>query len=183
MPKSAATFFGLALIAVSIGFNIWRYPIVWRMTSPTGSSAATSAGTTPTTPKPAPPAAVEPSGGSAVAAPVQPIKPPPSEPRAATPPLMLAASEPPRPIVDAARIAATDAVAAAKRAEASSSTLEKPMVPIPRLVVTAGPIGTCQAVGEVRRLPPVDPYAATLIGTNDSGPLGAIPTYPSTGIR
>ena len=50
MPKSAATIFGLALVAVSIGFNIWRYPIVWRMSGPTAPSTAQTAAAPPQRP-------------------------------------------------------------------------------------------------------------------------------------
>ena len=51
MPRSAATIFGLALVAFSIGFNTVRYPIVWDMVGPASEReravvGATTAGRT-----------------------------------------------------------------------------------------------------------------------------------------
>jgi len=174
MPRSAATIIGLALVAVSIGFNIWRYPIVWRMISPVAAPAAPRA-----------PAAVEASHPSAAASAVQPIKLPPAQPQPATPqpatpPLMLATQGEPKPV----RGPASDAApAAAERGLPASTSLEKPLVPVPRMAAVAKPIGTADAAAAVRRLPPVDPNVPTMSGSYASGRSDAIPIYPSTGIQ
>jgi hypothetical protein len=180
MPKSAATIFGLALVAVSIGFNIWRYPIVWRMTAP---SAPPATKTATAAPRPAP-AAVEPARSSVATSAVQPIKLPPPKPESATPPLALAGSEAPKPIPGVANSPTADAMATAEQSPSAPDNLEKPLVPIPRMATAAIPIGTPKAAKEMHRLPPVDPNMPTLVGLSScSSSAGAIPIYPSTGIR
>ena len=183
MPKSAATIFGLVLVAVSIGFNIWRYPIVWRMTTSTASPATKTAATPPATPRPAP-AAVEPARSSVATSAVQPIELPPPKPESATPPLTLARSETPTPIPSVAKSPTADAMATAEQRPPAPDNLEKPLVPIPRITTTARPVGSPEAAKDVLRLPPVDPNMPTLVGSYPcSSSAGAIPTYPSTGIR
>jgi len=93
---------------------------------------------------------------------------------------MLATQGEPKPV----RGPASDAApAAAEYGLSASTSLEKPLVPVPRMAAVAKPIGTADAAAAVRRLPPVDPNVPTLAGPYASGPSGAIPIYPSTGIQ
>ncbi len=96
---------------------------------------------------------------------------------------MLAVSDAPKPIPDAVNSPTAVTMATAEQRPPASSNLEKPLVPIPRMAIAAGPIGTLEAAHAVRRLPPVDPNVPTLTGPYASGPPGAIPIYPSTGIQ
>lgn len=175
MPRSATTIFGLVLVALSIGFNTWRYPIVWRLA---GSSAAPAA------------AAESPRGLTATPA-AEPAKPAPVNPaptlatqNAAQP----AAAEtnkpaaiPTSPVEVSPPISAAP-VAAEKRLPVAVSQ-EKPLVPVPKMVAFAKPSGSAEGTAGVRRLPPVDtnsPSPATLYASGSSD--GAIPIYPSTGM-
>jgi hypothetical protein len=184
MPRSATTLFGLALVACSIGFNIWRYPIVWQMAGPMAPAAATSA--------------------------IQPIKSPLAKPEPAMPPPTLPTGSEPKSVRGAAvdvtptgaerGLSAPTGVTSEKfsplpqapplqwggvsrqRGSIESHTsLERPLVPVPRMAAVAKPIGMAEPAGAVRRLPPVDPNVPPMAGPGLSG--GAIPVYPSTGIE
>ena len=180
MPKSAGTLFGLALVAASIGFNIWRYPIVWRMTGPMGAPLAKTTAAPPVAPRPAP-AAVEPAGSSAATSAVQPIKLLPPKPEPTTPPLMLAATAAPRPIPGTANRA--DTMTTAGRRPSAADDLEKPLVPVPSMAAAALPPETSDGVNGVRRLPPVDPNMPTLVGTYPSGPSALSRSIPALGFN
>jgi hypothetical protein len=41
MPKSVTVVFGVLLAAAAIGWNTWRFPIVWQMVQPTPKAGAT----------------------------------------------------------------------------------------------------------------------------------------------
>jgi hypothetical protein len=92
-------------------------------------------------------------------------------------------SDVPKPIPDAANSPSTAAPATVEQRPSVSSNLEKPLVAIPRTAIAAGVTGTLETANAVRRLPPVDPSVPTLTGPYVSGPPGAIPIYPSTGIQ
>jgi hypothetical protein len=207
MPRSAATIFGLVLVACSIGFNLWRYPIVWRMADPIVAPAAMSAA-----PK-ATPAAGESSHPSAATSAVQPIKSPPAPPERATPPLVPATQSEPTPVRGATNdvtppgsergLTVSTGVTSEKSLPipqapplqwggvsrqqgsiGSCNNLERPLAPVPGMATVAKPTGTAEPADAVRRLPPVDPNMRTMAGTFASGSSGgAIPIYPSTGIE
>ena len=209
MPRPAATILGLVLVASSIGFNIWRYPIVWRMAGP---MAAPAAATPAATPK-ATPAAAESSHPSAATSAIQPVKSPLAEPARATPSLALPTENEPKPVRGAANgvtpagaerdLSVPTRVASEKFSpppEApplqcggvsrqqgfveSRTSLEKPLVPVPGMTAAAKPTGTADPANVVRRLPPVDPNTRPTAGPYASGVSGgAIPVYPSTGIE
>lgn len=183
MPRSATIIFGLVLVAFSIGFNTWRYPVVWQMVSPASASAAA---VKPPTATPA----------------VQPENPATAEPKAkpkkkkTTPPPALATQTEVKPILDVvAKKPAADAplpseaklpdVAtaattppAANPGLPASTSLEKPLVAVPKLMTVEKPI----VAAEVHRLPPVDPNVP-LVRNVSASPGGAIRVYPSTGIE
>jgi hypothetical protein len=181
MPKSMTTILGLALAAVSIGFNAWRYPIVWPAVSKS-TELAVKDESPKLTPQPAPPAPV---AEKAVVA-ESPRKP---EPAVASPTpaeqdaaKSAAASAPaaipaPPSKVDAP-MEAKPAVAE-RRAEPSAGD-EKRLVPVPKRVLAAKPMGAAEGVTSVRRLPPVDPNVAAPVAGD---PSKGIPIYPSTGIE
>jgi hypothetical protein len=183
MPKSAAIFFGVVLVAASIGFNIWRYPTVWQMTGTMMPSAVKMA-EAPAAPRPTP-AAVEPLQASGSASTISPIKLPPSKPEyAATPPLLMKGPDVPKPIADVK--GKQTAAVKIESPPPAPDRLEKPMAPVPKMAgITSAvpPIGGLQGSDAVRRLPPVDPSEPTLVGTYPSRFSGSIPIYPSTGIQ
>jgi hypothetical protein len=164
MPRSAATIFGIALAAFSIGFNTARYPVVWEMVGPATADAT-----------PASLATV-----SQMARPEAP-EPPPS-------PTYAAASEPAKPIdvkpaAETAGKGAGDLVAAAKpdasaAANADASAIRS-LIPVRPISIGSGPIDGVV----IRRLP--------LVGQNpNDGPSqpvgpsnGSVPIYPTTGIE
>ena len=191
MPRSAATLFGLAFVAFSIGFNTWRYPIVWQMAGATTASAAP----TPAAMKAAPAAADESPKPSAAAPTAQPGKLPAAEAQPATPSLMLGAQAAQKPIAGTANESAIgnarplaakpamDVASLARPGPLDSNGLEKPLVPIPRMGAVAKVADTSGTASAVRRLPPVDPNVPPM-GTYASGSSGdAIPIYPSTAIQ
>jgi hypothetical protein len=186
MPKTAATITGLMLAACSIGFNTVRYPIVSEMVGPLLASAppgdVCDAGV--------PPAA---SGNAAV-------------PPAATADAQTATKEEPlpsapavlaevKPVPDLATVVPdaippvaerTDKPAAAKDddAAAGSTVPEKPLVPVSQAAVLGSTPAGGELAGAVRRLPPVDPnQPPPPSGRNWQSAGGAVPVYPSTGIK
>jgi hypothetical protein len=176
MPKSAATMFGLVLVASSIGFNIWRYPIVSEMAGPIAA---------PAVPTEAP--ATEPgsSHSSGVPPRTQPAETPSPEPQPATPPPALATQGEAKAADGAAGKAADGGTPqAAERGRSAPNDLERPLVAIPRIATTARSDDATEAGGAVHRLPPVDPNMPPIAGSYASGSSGgAIPIYPSTGIE
>jgi hypothetical protein len=184
MPRSATIIFGLVAVAVSIGFNVWRYPIVWRMTGPTATPTVTApaatpaAANTPAVSKVEPPAVAESPPAAHASPQEQPSKPTVDEPKPATPPLMMAAKSEPKPVhVVPKESAAAVAPPAAGHGPAALASIERPMVPVPKIAATTKP----DVAAEVRRLPPVDPNMPRITRANEPG--GAIRIYPSTGIE
>jgi hypothetical protein len=178
MPRSVANIFGMVMVVLSIGFNIWRYPIVWKMAGP-ATAGASEMSHPATTPESAPAA--------------QPAKPAAVEPeRAASPPTLATQSEP-KPAADAGAKSAVVAApvnasppihvepvaAVAEKAAPISPSPAKPLVPVPKMVAKAAAVGA----GAVRRLPPVDESQPQPTAMYASGATGAIPIYPSTGIK
>ena len=183
MPRPAATIFGIALVAFSIGFNMWRYPIAWQLAAPAAAPAV------------------------AVESPHRPAANP--SPKPAEPPRADAAramQTEAKPVTEAATKATDDsprlgmiapiaASAVAERHWPASANLERPMVPISKMAATGTvPIFVSAKMGlspstpgvaaAVRRLPPVDPYVPSpAAGYASASANGAIPIYPSTGIE
>jgi hypothetical protein len=177
MPRSAANFFGLVLVVFSIGFNTWRYPVVWRMASEPTASAASGESSQPSAPtlsaQPAKPAMAETERTAippilATQSETQPASNTMGKPVAAFPPL-----ESNRPIVAS--------LATIEHRLPESTSQEKPLAPVPKAIAAARPMGTA-AEAVVRRLPPVDPNVPPPTGlTASASPGDAIPIYPSTG--
>jgi hypothetical protein len=162
MPRSVATFLGLILVAVSIGFNAWRYPSLWPAVAMT------------TTPAPADNSS-QPSASDA-----KPAEDSSAEPAETPPPPAVATQSEPEPA--AASPAAISASPAAAPAAVAPKE-EKPLVPVPRVVAAAGPIGAASGTASVRRLPPVEPDVPPMTTSALTLPTGTIPIYPSTGIK
>lgn len=183
MPKSMATIFGLILAACAIGFNTWRYPITWPELAKSDSSQPAATQPTPPSPEPAAPAPEKPSPASEKPAPEPekpaaekpapaPDKPAPDKPAPAAP--TVTASIPSFPIKE---VPPTEAdLAAAKRL---AEPLANRLVPVPKITNAARRAG---GPAEVRRLPQVDPNVPAIPAGAQSSP-GAIPIYPSTGIK
>jgi hypothetical protein len=176
MPKSMTTILGLALAAVSIGFNAWRYPIVWPTVSKS-TELAVKDESPKSTPQPAAekaPVAESPRKPEPAVASPTPAKQEAAKPAAVSAP---AAIPSPPSKVDAPMEAKP---AGAERRAESSAGDEKRLVPVPKRVLAAKPIGAAEGTATVRRLPPVDPNVAAPV-TGD--PSKGIPIYPSTGIE
>jgi hypothetical protein len=179
MPKSAATILGLALAAVSIGFNAWRYPIVWPSASKSTELAAKDEPAQPPAPAPVSAQVTE-----------SPRKPEPAAP-SPTPPTQ-GAAEPaaasatvaiPSPPVKVDTPIEAKPAAAEQRVEVSAGD-GKRLVPVPKRVMAAKPIGAAEDASAVRRLPAVDPNVPAPVAADASGATGrGIPIYPSTGIK
>jgi len=153
MPKSAATGLGLILVALSIGFNTARYPVVWEMVGP--ARACEAAPSEPQSSQSEPPQAVE--------EPVKPIEAAPVDKARAD---------------EDAGMEAPPAVA-----EAPTATHAEPMTRQPLVPVVAVMSARESAIDgrSIRRLPPVDlaganDRAATVWD-------GSTPVYPTTGIE
>jgi hypothetical protein len=179
MPRSAATIFGIALVAASIGFNTWRYPSVWRLVGTPATSATNTELLQKATSAPAAqPAKVSPvDPASAAAAPTLATK---SE----VSPVAIAAVAASAAPVEVGPPIKAEAVAAERRLPVST-VQEKALVPVPKLVsLEKKSTGVGEVAGLVRRLPTVDlsvPSPAVRYASESSG--GAIPIYPSTGIQ
>ena len=128
------------------------YPVVWRTAGSMGSPPAQVAAGPRPTPAPAP------------------------RPRTVT------ASERPKSIPTIAENPTAGPVVAVEPRRSAPENLEKPLVPIPRVLTAAMPTVSPVAEG-VRRLPPVDPKMPTLVGGDALAASGYIPIYPSTGIQ
>jgi hypothetical protein len=158
--------FGMVLVALSIGFNTVRWPIVERMVGPVAEPVPAA------TPEPIthPPAAQP---ASPALAPPTAVKPVPDvEKSAGDKPLPTQAEQP----ADAVPVADEDSSAALTKQQ-------NPLVPVPRLRTSAGPAAGIEYDGTIRRLPPVDPSESSPVPGNRPSPDGAIPVYPSTGIE
>ena len=64
----------------------------------------------------------------------------------------------------------------------ASRNQEKPLVPVPKVIAAERPVGTVEGTA-VRRLPPVDPNVPPVARYPSESAGGAIPIYPSTGIK
>jgi hypothetical protein len=175
MPRSAATIFGLVLVASSIGFNTWRYPVVWRMAGSPAASADSGDSSQPSAAQPARALSAEPE-------------------RAALPPTLATQGEM-RPEPNAANPTAAPSpplganppsgaeLAAVDHRLPTTTGQEKPLAPVPRVVAFEKSVGAAADIA-VRRLPPVDPNVPSPpIRHVSENPGGAIPIYPSTGIE
>jgi hypothetical protein len=147
---------GLTLIALSIGFNMARYPVVWELAGPVKPSEVPQ------------PTADAPSALPETSAPQPAPDPAPSEKPTAAP-------EPARATASPSTVAGETPSSANMGSEPS-----RPLVPIVPVGFT-GSAPAPAANNEVRRLPPVTPGDAA----NDLGPTydRSIPIYPTTGIK
>lgn len=165
MPKAVTAMLGLVLVAISIGFNTARYPIIWEMVGAAGVNSSPGPTKSPVSeeverPTSSPPPVVSvPSPSDAV---VTPAAPRIGDRAADAAPASL------KPVN-------TDGTAAAESEPSQSLT------PVLAADVLAGGNGL---IGSgVRRLPPVQNDAATA-AAQTAGQLtyGVIPVYPTTGI-
>jgi hypothetical protein len=189
MPRTAATLCGLVLVALCIGLNTVRYPIVRQMLASTAVASVSDPSSSPATDQPAPAA----------------DSPPSRVPSETAPSSSAAAAVKPVPEVaqgsDGERATSTsganDGTVSAETktpipdppsgdAESAGRSLkpERPLVPVPAIPVPGGAALGVDPAALVRRLPPVDanqPVPAGSMGA--SSPDGTIPVYPTTGIR
>lgn len=174
MPKAATIILGLVLVAVSIGFNTVRYPVVWEMIDPARASGLAQSAVAsqprqtaslPTLPERAPPLQLE-----------------PAKPIAMNLEAKVAGKNASdrKPSIEASRKVA-DTMTGDKAPAASGPESRKLLVP----VTPASAVGN-EAVGGagIRRLPPVVKNEADAA----NGRLrlsfdGSIPVYPTTGIE
>ena len=166
MPRSAATILGLTLVALSIGFNTARYPVVWEMASPARASQA-----------------------AASAAAIQPEKPESPAPLPQQP------SRPAEPIKVKSVSEVTDKItvdntvsAEAKPATGGAAAVEpeaqKPLVPVMQISSASAPPSEAAGGAGIRRLPPVKRADSIAVDRNTSPSFnGSIPVYPTTGIE
>ncbi len=174
MPRSAAAILGLALVALSIGFNTVRYPMVWDMVGPARATEKEVS----SSPRPKEPASHSPAPPSRKA-------PPPrtAEPIAVKPAPVAAKKSVEKPRPSAAKpdggTAAQD-----KKPAAAEPKPEKQLVPVTQVSLASAPANGATIGTVIRRLPPVeptDPNAANRANTLPAG--GTIPVYPTTGIE
>jgi hypothetical protein len=169
MPRSVATFLGLILVAVSIGFNVWRYPSLWPAVGETATAAPSNN-------------SLQPSASTSDAKLAESLSTEPAETPA--PPTLATQSEPePVAVNQAAAIPSPPAETPPAAPPAVVTKEEKPLVPVPRVVAAAGPIGAASSTASVRRLPPVEPDVPPMTTSALTLPTGTIPIYPSTGIK
>ena len=164
MPRSAAAILGLTLVAISIGFNTARYPVVWEMASPARAGQAAAATIQPEKPE------------STAPLPQQPSRP--AEPIGA------------KPVSEVAdKIAVGNAVSAeAKPATGGAAAVEpeaqKPLVPVMQISSAIAPPSEAAGAAGIRRLPPVKRADSIAIDRNTAPSFnGPIPVYPTTGIE
>jgi hypothetical protein len=179
MPRTAATMFGLVLVAVSIGYNTMRWPIVWQMVGPAEERAPPHESASPPAAPPEQPARPLPDRPATAEPPASPTPPIPAKP---VPDLQRAAGSAPTPIHAEPPVEAA-APAADENPPPAAIREEKPLVPVPRVRTVAGSAAEAGIDDTVRRLPPLDPSdpppTAGAIPSLD----GSIRVYPSTGIE
>jgi hypothetical protein len=161
MPRSAATLLGLVLVALSIGFNTVRYPVVWEMVGPARASES------------AQPAAAKPEQPESPAPPQQPPSPP-------VKPIEV------KPVAEAAeKIKAGGAASTEAKTEDDAASAEpvarKPLVPVAPMISSNAP----GSGAGMRRLPPVESVDSNAAVSRDTAAVlnGSIPVYPTTGIE
>ena len=160
MPRSAATILGLALVALSIGFNTVRYPAVWEMIGPARASEKTLSSAS----SPAAEAASHPPAPLPRAEPPPRPAPPPrkAEPIAVKPAPVVAAksvAQKPQPAAASpeAGHAADKKPAASKQVAAAPPKPQKQLVPVTQVSLPNAPADAAAIGTVIRRLPPVDP--------------------------
>jgi hypothetical protein len=183
MPKTGATLCGLVLVAICIGLNTARYPVVWRMVASTTAPPASDP-SSPATDQPAPSrdplpsASPEPASGPAAA-----VKPVPDVAQGDAGTATPTPSDHEEGVTPAETKTAAPETAPANEGPAHRPT--KPaLVPVPAMPPAGAIAAGGDAATAVRRLPPVDPNQPRPPGLGGSGsPDGTFPIYPSTGIR
>ena len=176
MPRTAATMFGMVLVALSIGFNTVRWPIVGRMVGPAEGPTLPGESTVPpaTPEQPANPAAAQPASPAPTAPVAAPaVKPLPDVDKTA------GDDRPAIPLEQPADFAPT----AGENPSSASIRQQTPLVPVPRTRTSTEPAAGIEYDGTVRRLPPVDPSEPPPVSGNRPSSDGALPVYPSTGIE
>jgi hypothetical protein len=177
MPRPAAALLGIALIAVSIGFNMTQYPKVWEMVgpAPAGGSASSLSALSSDVP---PGKAIAPLPTSFAAVPPRDAaEQAPTTPANAgmekTQTEKTATGQDQRPIA---------AVPPSVETENPSKAEKMPLTPVSFPSASAAPANNFAADSGIRRLPPVDQITPN---PNGSGiprrSDGSIPIYPSTG--
>ena len=189
MPRSAATIFGLALAAISIGFNTVRYPLVWEMIGPAraGEKAVLSSASS----APAEPASHSPTPPPRAAPPPRPAPPPrKAEPIAVKPAPVVAqksVAKKPQPAAASPKngeAAAGQKPAANKQVAAVPPKPQKQLVPVTQVSLSNAPADAATVDTVIRRLPPVEPTDANAPSRSiPPTPDGSIPIYPTTGIE
>jgi cytoskeletal protein RodZ len=162
---------GLVLVAVSIGFNAVRYPVVWEMIGPAVTSESAS---------------------HPVTLAQKSDNPPQQQPVVPTPPPIRPIEVKPAPEVGN-KVVKESAAPASPMPASGAGTVAKSMeagVPEPeakKSLVPVAPVGLSNATGNelaggagIRRLPPVDPRVVAPTGQLSNG---TIPVYPTTGIE
>ena len=160
MPRSAATIFGLALAACSIGFNTVRYPMVWEMIGPArvGERALSSVPSPP-----AEPASHPPTPPPRAAPPSRPAPSPrKAEPIAVKPAPVVAqksVAKQPQPAAAGPKNdqAAAGPKPAATKQVAAAPKPQKQLVPVTQVSLPNAPADAATIGTVIRRLPPVDP--------------------------
>ncbi len=164
MAKTMATIFGLVLVAVSIGLNTARYPIVWQMAEP--ALASKTSDESPPTASPEQPATQAPHVATPEATDLFTKDDP--QPEETTPAIEYDVSP-------------TDDLPVTEGPTAASPVMEEPLTPVYFAGLSGGEGSGMVAREAVRRLPPVvwsDPIQAGSWSNS-----GSIPVYPSTGIE
>jgi len=152
----------MVLVALSIGFNTVRWPIVEPVVGRAEKSALPGESA-------APPVVPE-----------QPANPPAAQAADLTP-----AAPAVKPLPDLNKTVGDDPPASPSEppVDAPSIRQQAPLVPVPRVHTSAAPAAGIEYDGTVRRLPPIDPSEPPVVTGNRPSPDGAIPVYPNTGIE
>jgi hypothetical protein len=173
----------LALVALAIGFNTSRYPIVWEMLDPAraGPPAQPAAASQPEKAETPAPAAAPPTPEPKpiAVAPVPEMTDKTIADNSAPPAAKASGQDTPNSHANENGIAASNPENAAPPA-AEPETPQKPLVPVALVSTSAAPAGA----QNLRRLPPVDQADSSQMGRDAAqSPGGSIPVYPSTGIE
>lgn len=208
MPRIAASLAAVITLAVCIGFNTVRYPIVWEMVAcahrtPLSQQASVSQPSPSALSLPAEshPGYVCSDGVCRLIEPEAPQPATPSKQVETTPPAILTVDQHPRSTPTATP---ATPVALKQTQPASQALPAEPPAEAAALVPVARPPRQCKPVAHstprttevqaakadppasglrVRHLPPVDPVATLQPPDQETLPLGQIPIYPSTSKR
>jgi hypothetical protein len=177
MPRTVTILLGFLAVAVSIGWNVVHYPVVWEMVGSAGASASATP-TATTTSRTAQQSFAQQQPASPTPPPIRPTEVKPAPEVGDQVKIDRAASATPKPT-------AVDVAATKKEGRPTTGAdASKSLVPVAPADTFDMRDGNAAGGVGIRRLPPVDAAGAGVPTQWQGMPgNGAIPVYPSTGIE